>query len=500
MEFKLERDAALKNASVVAKRLPAAVARPRELAVQAELRAHGLESLLQRHKLAAKRHSKYNNLVLLKYASNDFNSEVMKECRGIMLDESKDWAVVGCPFFKFMNQDERGADLIEWSRARVYEKLDGSMCMLYFYDGSWRVASSGSPDGSGNIGKQTFEAVFWDIWRNVCKYQEPQDTAMTYTFEMLSPRNQIVCGVNQERIVLIGARRLSDLCEELPEEHAALHGWEGAQSFPLRSIADVLKAASQLNGGDREDGKVPDEEGYVVCDIGNFNRVKVKSPKYVALAHLKGAAVTKVLPDSHLLPLVLADEVDEMSAYFPHLRPRLEELANAITAMAEACVAKSGGTKDIVANAGEVVCNDVSTMRAWLCMPGNVEIKKLLKLLRDRGFLLPSHGSCTMADQRGSSNVPVAKSQSMPKAKSKAKVCDASTSPPQQSGLKGKGKMAPLEKRPAPDGNKYTRDEFIQYFGAKEGADQWEASGSGIGTYPTDADSSLKSCGRRRKR
>jgi len=471
-----------------------------ELKVQVELRAHGLETLLQQHKLAAKRHARYPNLVLLKYAANDFNSEVMKECRGILLDESRNWEIVGCPFFKFMNQDERGADNIEWSRARVYEKLDGSICMLYFYDGKWNVASSGSPDASGNIGKETFEQVFWDVWKRVCMYQEPMDTGITYLFEMLSPRNQIVCSVPVERIVLLGTRRLSDLQEELPEAHADRYGWEVARSFPLASLADVLKAASALNGDKREDGKVPDEEGYVVCDMGNFNRVKVKSPKYVALAHLKGAAARKVLCDVNLLPLVMADEVEEMSAYFPHLRARLEELADAITALAESCARNNPIVKEVVAKLNDAIRGDASQIRSWLCVPGNVETRKLLKLL-SVGFLNSSQHSSSLDQKSVAKETESAADLQKVQPQEETSSCIDTVASPQNA-YKLKTKKARVEKRPDPNawnGESYTRDEFLQYYGVVKGDAVWEAAAS---SFP-EIDKRLarsSGSGRRRKR
>ena len=43
---------------------------------------------------------------------------------------------------------ESSADAIDWSTARVMEKLDGSLATLYWYKGEWHVSSSGVPDAS----------------------------------------------------------------------------------------------------------------------------------------------------------------------------------------------------------------------------------------------------------------------------------------------------------------------------------------------------------------
>ena len=39
---------------------------------------------------------------------------------------------------------------INWKTARVYEKIDGSLMTLYFYDNKWIISSSGKPDADGN--------------------------------------------------------------------------------------------------------------------------------------------------------------------------------------------------------------------------------------------------------------------------------------------------------------------------------------------------------------
>ena len=64
-----------------------------------------------------------------------------------------------------------------------------------------------------------------------------------------------------------------------------------------------------------------DEEGYVVCDA-KFNRVKVKSPSYVAAHHLKGNGVMSY---ARAIELIRANEIEEICEYFEEFRPALEE-------------------------------------------------------------------------------------------------------------------------------------------------------------------------------
>lgn len=65
-----------------------------------------------------------------------------------------------------------------------------------------------------------------------------------------------------------------------------------------------------------------DCEGFVAKD-GNFNRVKIKSPNYVALQHNVQSSDAKSLD---LVRIVMANEHDEVAIYFPSLKEELRRL------------------------------------------------------------------------------------------------------------------------------------------------------------------------------
>jgi hypothetical protein len=78
-------------------------------------------------------------------------------------------------------------------------------------------------------------------------------------------------------------------------------------------------------------------EGYIVCDA-MFQRVKVKSPQYVALHQLKDS-----LSPKRVLEVVLLNEGDEVLAYFPELTKPFEEIkarVEKLSASIEATYAK----------------------------------------------------------------------------------------------------------------------------------------------------------------
>lgn len=65
--------------------------------------------------------------VLLKYSQikSDFSQPIVQECRGIILDSNN--GIVCWPFDKFFNYGECYAAKIDWSSAKVQEKIDGCL-------------------------------------------------------------------------------------------------------------------------------------------------------------------------------------------------------------------------------------------------------------------------------------------------------------------------------------------------------------------------------------
>jgi hypothetical protein len=56
--------------------------------------------------------------ILLKYSQidSDFNNEIVRECRGLIIDKNLNPVCV--PFYKFANYGESYADNINWSTAK----------------------------------------------------------------------------------------------------------------------------------------------------------------------------------------------------------------------------------------------------------------------------------------------------------------------------------------------------------------------------------------------
>jgi len=214
------------------------------------LRSGGtLNDLLTSRGIVAKRHRKHDNVVLLKYnqIESPMGDPIVQECRGIVLDEADDWRVVARAFSKFFNYGEGHAAPIDWPTASVQEKVDGSMIAVYAYKGAWHAATTGTPDGAGNVHgidtsgtwnprpgaiaamPQTFADYFWqtlslyDAGPLLAPPMSPFDD-WTYIFELTGPLNRIVVPHFEAKLTVLGARDPATGLWMTPDEAAAMIG------------------------------------------------------------------------------------------------------------------------------------------------------------------------------------------------------------------------------------------------------------------------------------
>ena len=289
--------------------------------------------------IKAKRHSAHQNLVLLKYNQIDspMSHPIVQECRGIILDEGDNWNVVARGFDKFFNEGEGHAAEIDWPTARYQEKVDGSLCLVFYYKGEWHVATTGTPDAGGNVDKSelTFSDYFWQTFNSLLEnpLQERSETAC-YLFELTGPLNRVVIPHQQAGLTLLGARNTINWEEVHPSVVA--HYFPGipvVKEFPLQSVQDCIdsfKTMSPLA-----------QEGYVIVDA-NFKRRKVKHPGYVALHHAKDGMTTKAFVE-----IVRTGEVSEVLAAFPEFKHLMDDAQERYDILLAALEAEYATHRDI---------------------------------------------------------------------------------------------------------------------------------------------------------
>lgn len=278
--------------------------------------------LQKRYNINVKLHDSYPQLHLFKYdqRKSPFNEPIVRECRGIILDADNDWAIVCRPYDKFFNYEEPEAHDIDWSTARCYEKLDGSLMTLYHYDDKWHVSSSGVPDASGNLpptvykSDMTFRDLFWQVWGEL-NYQLPEDTSKCYIFELMTPLNQVIVPQKSNQIILHGVRCMETMAEHTPESYTDIYGWQVVKSY---DIGDVDLMVQHI-----KDCDPMLTEGRVVCDH-RFHRIKIKGRQYVIMAHTsaKGSSFS----DKDIISIIQRNEADEFLANYPEHLARFDQL------------------------------------------------------------------------------------------------------------------------------------------------------------------------------
>ncbi len=287
-----------------------------ELHIQKFLRRTGTLEQLDERLVKHRRHGAHPNLILFKYGiMADFSNPLIQECRGIVLDEADDWKVVGRAFDKFFNHGEGHAAEIDWSSARVQEKLDGSLCTLYHYKGEWHVATTGTPDACGEVhdSEWKFADYFWETFR--AEGGEVPETGfgedLCFSFELMGPKNRIVVVHDKADLRLLSVRNRVTGEQYPPEDYAPAIGIRAVRSFPLSSIDEIIASFENISP--------VSQEGYVVVD-DCFNRIKIKHPGYVALHHAKDGMGPKAFAE-----IARSGEIPEVIAAFPEFGNLLQE-------------------------------------------------------------------------------------------------------------------------------------------------------------------------------
>ena len=259
-----------------------------------------------------------HHYVILNYnqIESDFSEQISRECRGLILDITVPTApvVVRMAFEKFGNLGEGYCPEIRWEEAWVQEKVDGSMCSLWWcpYLENWRVSTMSCIDArtaiishaAAGYEATSFAKLFWLAFRHTSNGlwgpDEHYDKNYCYTYELCTPINRIVTPHKEFKLVHIGTRDMRTL-EEIETQSYAI---PKPKSFYFTSLEECVEAAKQLSFS---------EEGFVVKDA-NYNRIKIKSPAYLAAFYLRNNGRLTL---ERVLDMLQSDGGKEFMSYYP---------------------------------------------------------------------------------------------------------------------------------------------------------------------------------------
>jgi hypothetical protein len=235
--------------------------------------------------------------------------EMTLQTRGLVTDDKGN--VVARPFTKFFNQEE--GKHTSTSDFDVYSKLDGSLGILFHYDGQWVLATRGSfisdqsAKGLEMLSKYDYDKLHKDY---------------TYLFEIIYNDNRIVVRYNYEDVVLLGMIHTKS-GEEIDIHNGPTRFMNMISNIGLKVVKkyDGIKDYSVLKGmiGDNE-------EGYVVR-FSNGDRMKIKGEEYLRLhkimTNVSTTSIWEMLSTGQDVNEILKDVPDE---FFGKIKSYVKEL------------------------------------------------------------------------------------------------------------------------------------------------------------------------------
>jgi RNA ligase len=221
--------------------------------------------------------------------------------RGLILD-TRNETVVATPFPKFFNALERG-DAIPDLPFETFEKVDGSLIIIFWHDGAWRTATKGAFDSSqAQWAAERLKGCDLSVLRR----------GTTYLAEAVYAENRIVVRYTEDELVLLAAydEGGAELSYASLRETAERLGWRIAGRHSYASVSQLMAQAKDLTR---------DAEGFVVR-FDNGLRLKIKGAEYrrihALISRITPLAMWEIMQAGDDLAAVRRDIPEEFWADF----------------------------------------------------------------------------------------------------------------------------------------------------------------------------------------
>lgn len=254
-------------------------------------------------------------------------NEVTLSCRGLILDV--DGNFVARPFGKFFNLEEHTPEQIPQLAFDVFDKLDGSLGILYWLNDKPYLATRGSFTSEQAIhGTDILHSKYSHTFDRL-------DRNKTYLFEIIYPSNRIVVdyGQTDDIFLLTAIDNETGLDESLPDI-----------GFPTVKQYDGINELQQLKALEENN-----KEGFVVRFNNGF-RVKMKFAEYVRLHRIvtgvSNIAIWEYLADGKPFDELLERVPDEFFAWVKHTQHTLTGQYAEIEKLCKSVFKDFGGRKE----------------------------------------------------------------------------------------------------------------------------------------------------------
>lgn len=276
-----------------------------------------------------------NGLRLYCYTDETVYSRLWHEttmlARGLILDIDKQ-EIVATPFPKFFNYQEVASlpehiandigvsDFVTFP-FDVFEKLDGSLIIIFYHNGKWQAATKGSFSSQQAQWAQGIldGADLGELLPGV-----------TYLAEAIYPENRIVvnygdfCGM---KLLAAYDTHGTEFSYDTLTALAKSLGWGIAKRHSFETIQELLDNSDQLSC---------QEEGYIVRSKTSGQRIKIKGAEYCRvhrmISNLTPLAIWRALKEQEDLELFRRSLPEEFLPDFDDIKGILENHLNNLLA------------------------------------------------------------------------------------------------------------------------------------------------------------------------
>lgn len=214
--------------------------------------------------------------------------------RGLVLDVDNQ-TVVATPFPKFFNASERGENIPDLP-FETFEKVDGSLIIMFWHAGEWRTATKGAFGSS---------QAAWAAERLKGCDLSALRRGTTYLAEAVYAENRIVVRYAQDELVMLAAydEAGAELSYAKLRETADRLGWRTAGRHAYQSMSQLMAEANDLS---------VDAEGFVVR-FDDGLRLKIKGAEYRRIH----ALVSRITPLAMWEIMQAGDDLEKVRRDIP---------------------------------------------------------------------------------------------------------------------------------------------------------------------------------------
>jgi RNA ligase len=251
--------------------------------------------------------------------------EITVQTRGLVTDDKGN--IVARPFKKFFSLEEKKHTATP--DFEVFDKMDGSLGILFNYEGEWIMATRGSFTSDQSV--KGFELLQKYDYKRLVK-------GFTYLFEIIYPENRIVVNYGYEDLILLSVidnkdgYELKIFDDSIHIEGIRLRNLYNNLGFKLVKKYDGIKDYNTLKSMVKNN-----EEGFVVR-FSNGERVKIKGTEYLRLhkimTNVSTTGIWEILSTGGNFDEILKDVPDE---FYNKIKDYEKELRYQYFSVSEYC-------------------------------------------------------------------------------------------------------------------------------------------------------------------